>query len=297
MIIVPPIEVTPANLTATNVAITETAWTAGTYTTGTQRYVGTDLYEVVATPSTTDEPTAGAAANPPTWILVGKINRYRMFDFAIGQATTRTSPIEVTITPGQVVNTVALFEFAGADTVQVKVTDPVDGLVYDETVSLVDNTGINNFYAYFFQPYASATEANFFDLPNYSDATVTITITGAGTVGVGETVIGRARTLGVTLMNTTIGIEDFSRKKRDDFGVFRIVERRFAKLGNFDVFLENNQINAALRTLAEFRATPALYVGNVTQPETYILGFYRDFSILRSGPITSEMTLEVEGLV
>ena len=297
MIIVPPIEVTPANLTASNVSITETAWTAGTYSTGDQRYVGTDLYEVVAMPSTTDEPTAGAAANPPTWILVGKINRYRMFDFAIGQATTRASSIEVTIDPGQVANAVALFELSGADTVQVEVTDPVEGLVYDETVTLADYTGINNFYSYFFEPYAVAREASFFDLPNYTDATITITIAGSGDVSVGEVVIGRQRNLGTTLINTSIGIEDFSRKERDEFGVFRIVERRFSKLGNFDVFLENGQVNGALRTLADFRATPTLYVGNVLQPETQILGFYRDFSVLRSGPITSEMSLEIEGIV
>lgn len=295
MIIVPPIEVTASNLVSSSVAISETAWTAGTYNAGDQRYVGTDLYEALST--TTDEPTAGVAANPPTWLLVGKINRFRMFDFGIGSVTSDTGPIIVEIEPGQVANAVKLFEIAGADTVQVEVTDPVGGLVYDETIDLADYTGINNFYAYFFEPYRKADEAAFFDLPNYTDATITITIDGPGTVSVGETVIGRQQRLGVTLINTSIGSENFSRKERDEFGVFRIVERRTAKLGNFDVFLDNNQVNNAIRTLNQFFVQPALFVGEVSQPETQILGFYRDFSVLRSGPITSEMSLEIEGIV
>lgn len=297
MIIVPPIEVTPDNLTSSNVSITETAWTAGTYATGVRRYVGIDLYEVVETPHTTDEPVAGAALNPPSWILVSRINRYKMFDFAIGENTISSSPIEVTITPGTVANAVALFELINAATVQVVVDDPVDGVVYNETVTLADNTGITDFYAYFFTPISNATEASFFDLPSYSGADITVTITGTGTIGVGELVLGRQRSLGTTLINTSLGIEDFSRKERDEFGVFRIVERRFAKLGNFDVFLENNRVNAVIRTLSEFRALPVLYVGEVSQPETYVLGFYRDFRVLRSGPLTSEMALEIEGIV
>ncbi|WRH62030.1 MAG: hypothetical protein RSE12_16910 [Fuscovulum sp.] len=296
MKIIPPFMVKPANLVS-NVPITETLWTPGTYAFGVQRYVGTTIYEVVAIGGTSDEPVAGSMATPPTWIAVGSINRFKMFDFVIGDATMRAGPIDVTITPMQVVNAVALFQVQG-NTVQVVMTDPVDGIVYDETKSLVDNTGISDWYQYFFAPVEKATEVAFFDLPSYGTANVRIVIdAGTEPTACGELIIGRSVTIGTTLQSFDFGIEDFSRKERDDFGNFIIVERRFAKLSNYDIFLENFQVNAAFRELSKIRATPAVYVGNEKFPETIALGFYRDFATLRTGPVTSEMTLEIEGLV
>lgn len=298
MKILPPIDVTPANLTS-NVAITETEWAAGTYNTGDQRYVGTTLYEVVASPSTTDEPTAGVLADPPTWIEVGAINRFKMFDQIIGDATEQSAgDIVVTVDSGSsLVNGVALFELVG-NTVQVTVTDATEGVVYDETRDLLDDTGIADWYAYFFNPIVSATEAVFTDLPAYVGAGIGITVSAGGNdTAIGEAVLGTVADLGITLADFELGIEDFSSKERDEFGRFTIVERRFAKLANYDVVLANNQVNATFRALASVRATPVVYIGSDQKTETVVLGFYRYFSVLRTGPFTSEMTLEVEGLV
>jgi hypothetical protein len=297
MKIVPPLAVTTSNLTASNVAITETAWTAGTYAEGVQRYVGTTLYEVIVHPHTSDSPTVGVAAIPPTWAVVGSINRFKMFDFTIGQKTSRASPITVTITPGEVVNTIALFELVNATSIRVQVIDPVAGTVYDQTRTLADYTGITDWYSYFFDPYILAADAVFDDLPAYISAAITVTISGSGTVEVGELVIGRSREYGSTAINTRLGIEDFSRKERDEFGNFNIVERRFAKLHGFDVLLANNEVNAIFGALSAARATATLYIGGSDFAETYALGFFRDFTILRSGPITSELSIEIEGLV
>lgn len=297
MKILPPFEVTPSNLTS-NVAITETEWTAGTYATGVQRYQGVTLYEVVADPDTTDEPVVGVLADPPTWIEVGAINRFKMFSSIIGDATVGDGDIEVTIdSDGTLINGVALFQMA-AQTVQVIVTDAVEGVVYDETRDLQDVTGINNWYAYFFQPYNLATSAVFTDLPSYIGAEVTVIIDNTtDDAKVGELIVGRQQNLGVTLQNFSFGIEDFSRKERDVFGNFSIIERRFAKLANYDVFLENNQVNNTFNALARVRAQPVVYIGGDDFPESVTLGFYRNFDTLRTGPVTSEMTIEIEGLV
>lgn len=297
MKVLPPFGVTPENLTS-NVAITETEWTAGTYSTGDLRYVGTKLYEVVADPSTSDEPTVGAAKPVPTWIAVGSINRFKMFDFAIGDATISSGDIVVTINSGSnLINGVALFEVVGS-TVRVVVTDETEGVVYDRTKSLQDFTGINNYYQYFFAPYNNDNSAVFVDLPAYVGADIEVTVSsGGGATQVGEMVVGTLKTIGVTLINFSFGIEDFSRKERDDFGKFRITEKRFAKLSEYDVVLLNNQNNAAFKALANLRATPAVYIGAENFPETITFGFYKDFSCLRTGPSTSEMTLEIEGLV
>ena len=298
MKIIPPLSVTSAELDATNVAITETEWTAGTYNTGVQRYVGTRLYEVVAEPSTSDNPTTGVNADPPSWIDVGAINRFKMFDLVIGDATEQSSAdIDVTVVFPQVVNAVALFEVVG-DSVQVIVTDDTDGEVYNRTKDLTDNTGINNWYQYFFAPIARTSEVVFLDLPAYGGADIRVIVEADGNdTAVGECIFGRVADLGLTLQDFQFDIEDFSRKERDAFGRFIIVERRFAKLSNYTVFLENSQVNFANKTLAGLRATPAVYVGSECFPETITLGFYRTLSNLRTGPASSEMLLEVEGLI
>lgn len=301
MKIIPPLTVTDTELTSTNVAITETEWTAGTYNLGDQRYVDTTLYEVVADPSTTDEPTAGVLADPPSWIEVGEINRFKMFDFLVGDATEQTGgDIDVTIRFNQLVNAVTLFEVVG-NTVQVIVTDTSsspDVEVYNTTKTLSDNSMVTDWYSYFFSPIVRDTEVAFLDLPSYFDVDVRVIVdAGSSDTSVGELALGRQITLGETLQDFTFGIEDFSRKERDSFGRFTIVERRFAKLANFDIFMRNNQINSAFRALADQRAKPTVYIGDQNKPETIIIGFYRDFSTLRTGPSTSEMSLEIEGLV
>lgn len=298
MKIVPPAAVTSSILTASNVAISETAWTAGTYSLGDQRYVGTRLYEVVADPSTSDEPTAGAVADPPTWIDIGAINRFAMFDLVIGDATQQSAAnIDVTLDFDAVINSVALFEIVGS-TVQIVVDDPTDGEVYNQTYSLNDNTGVDNWYQYFFAPIARKTELVATDLPAYSTATIRVVVANGGLdTAVGEAIFGRSITLGATMMNFSLGIDDFSRKDRDQFGNFVITERRFSRLANYDVFVRNNQFVSTFNNLARVRAIPVVYIGDETKGETIVLGFYRDFSTLRTGLNSSEMTLEVEGLV
>lgn len=297
MRIIPPETVTPTELTATNVAITETEWTAGTYGTGMQRYVGTDLYEVVADPDTSDEPTAGVEKDPPTWIKIGKINRYKMFDFIIGEETSQSAgSIDVTVVFPNLTNAVALFNVTGAS-VQVVMTDGTTE-VYNKTRTLVDNSGVSDWYSYFFEPIVRDTEAVFLDLPSYVGASVRIVVEndGSDTI-IGEAIIGRQRILGVTLMDFSFGIEDFSRKERDQFGNFTIVERRFAKITEYEVHLTNSRVNPTFRALAEVRAKPTVYIGDESKSESIALGFYRDFSTNRVAPNDSEMSLEIEGLV
>lgn len=295
MIVVTPIAVTTANLTS-NVAITETEWTAGTHNRGVQLYEDDTLYEVTADPSTTDQPSVGAVANPPTWVKVGKINRFKMFNNVASEKTEAAAPIEVTIVPGESVNTVGLFEIENGSSVQVEVEDPTEGVLYDQTIDLVDYSAINDVYDYGFGEFATSTEALFLDLPNLPLADINITINGTGTVGVGRTTLGRQQSIGVTTQDVRIGIEDFSRTDTDEFGQINFIQRRFSRLMNATVFVESALQDSVLRRLAALRATPALYIGGEDFLETYIFGFYRDFTIGRTGPSTAEMQIEIEGI-
>jgi hypothetical protein len=297
MRIVTPQPITPANLTASNVTITETLWTAGTYTTGTQRYEGTTLYEVIASPSTTDQPSVGAAKTVPTWKIIGAINRYKMFDNVISTQTSRTGTIVVTVVPAQVANAVAFFGLAG-NTINVTMTDPIEGTVYNQTKSLQDNTLITDWYAYFFEGIYQKEDAIFADLPSYINGSIIVTINaGAGTAKCGEMVMGRQQTLGVSNFGTSVSIQDYSIKTVDDFGNVVIQQRAFSKRADYDVTVETPLVSAVQKLLADIRTTPTVFIGEDDKPETVVYGFYKQFNIVISTPSISDCSIEVEGLV
>lgn len=297
MRIITPQPVTSSTLTASNVAITETLWTAGTYATGVQRYEGTTLYEVIASPSTSDQPSVGVALTVPTWKVVGAINRYKMFDNVISTQSTRTGTIVVTIDPNQVVNAAAFFGLAG-NTVNVVMTDPVEGVVYNQTKSLQDNTLIADWYAYFFEGIYQLTDAVFTDLPSYLNATITATIdAGAATAACGEMVIGRQALLGVANFGTSVSIQDYSIKTTDDYGNIVVQQRAYSKRADYDVTVETNRVPTVQKLLADIRTTPTVFIGDDDKPETVVYGFYKQFNIVISTPSISDCSIEVEGLV
>ena len=297
MRIVTPQPITPANLTASNVTITETLWTAGTYATGVQRYEGTTLYEVIASPSTTDQPSVGAALTVPTWKAISAINRYKMFDNVISTQTSRTGTIVVTVVPAQVANAVAFFGLAG-NTINVTMTDPIEGTVYNQTKSLQDNTLITDWYAYFFEGIYQKEDAVFADLPSYINGSIIVTINaGAGTAKCGEMVMGRQQTLGVSNFGTSVSIQDYSIKTVDDFGNVIIQQRAFSKRADYDVTVETPLVSAVQKLLADIRTTPTVFIGEDDKPETVVYGFYKQFNIVISTPSISDCSIEVEGLV
>lgn len=289
--------VLPAALTS-SVAISELPWTAGTYVTGQQRYVGTDLYEVVADPSTTDEPTAGAASPQPelrTWVRIGKINRWRMFSEFVAEQTVAPSPIEVEIATAPSTNSVALF---GLNASEVEVITYSGGVETGRVTRSMTNTyEVADWYEYFFQPIVKIEEGVILDLPSYgTDRIVVRIINGETTAAVGKLVIGEQAVIGHTKLQYGAGFEDYSIKERDDFGGFMITERRFARRAEFNVLISAVKLAGVIRDLANVRAKPTVYIGDPDVPETIVIGFFKDAWATRQTREWAEMTLEIEGL-
>jgi hypothetical protein len=293
MKIIAPRPFDPAKIT-TSLALTETAWSAGSTAAGQRRYVmpGYDLYEAVAT--TTDDPVTGASLDIPTWVRVGKVNRYAAFDNILGNAATGTG-ITISIAPdGSVTDGLALFGLSGA-TATVTVVDPADGLIYSRVLSLLDDSGVFDWGTYFFSPVIARPDHVLTDLPLYGTATVALTMTGAGAVG--EMVLGQVTELGVTRFGSQVNILDFSRKDRDTFGNAILIRRAYADRVTYDGQVLTARAAYVRRLLAAVRAVPTVYIGSGARPETVVFGFFRDFTITLSGPTVCDCSLEVEGLI
>lgn len=244
-----------------------------------------------------DRPDLGAVADPPTWLDLGFINPLRMLDNKLDSLTTGPSPLVINITPGALVNGLALFNVDAA-TVQITYTDPDDGLVYDTgQISMLDNSGVQDWYSFFFDPYLVKADLARVDLPAYIDGTVQITLDGAGAdVAIGEVVLGTIYKIGDAQYGSSAGIIDFSRKEQDQFGNFEIVPRRFSKQAVFDTVIPPTYGGSVQRTLARLRATPVVWIGSVDLEETIVYGYFREFDILLSNPAFSNVTITVEGL-
>ena len=296
MIIVDPIDILPP-MVVSNSAVDESypAWAAGSYTQGQTVIYERKIYEVLAS-TTTDRPDIGVVKTPPSWLDLGAVNRWRMFDEAIETQTTADVELAVSIQAGSAVTAIAAFN-VNAVTMNVTMTDPVEGVVFNETRSLAD-VGVSSWWEYFFKPIDRVSDVIFSDLPSYSQATVTVTFSEpTGTAAVGYLTLGVQTELGMTLSGVSAGIIDYSRKNTDEFGRTSIVRRGFSKRAEYDVAVETAQTGRVQRILAGVRSKPVVWIGDKDKEATIVVGFFRDFSINVKGVCMSDATISVEGLV
>ena len=93
MIFIEPLKIDNSNVTSTipepDAAQGEVEWSAGSYDLGDRviKSSTNSVYEVVADPSTTDDPEVGVNATPATWVYVSPTNKYKMFDTANNSQT------------------------------------------------------------------------------------------------------------------------------------------------------------------------------------------------------------------
>lgn len=300
MKIIRPIVITDAVLTASNIAETDyAAWSgATTYAAGDRVIMVSthQVYESLQAANLNHDPSTDSTTTPVWWVVVGSTNRWRMFDDSPSLQSSAASSIDVTLTPGQRANSIALLNLSAA-TVQVTVTDPVDGVVYDTLVDLSSPTGIDDWYSYYFEPITRKADLVLTDLPPYVDADIDVVISeSAGTAYVGEVVIGLYRELGGTQYGAQLGIQDYSIKQRDDFGNYTILERAFNRRAVCTVWMDSTMVSSAHAILADLRATPAVYICADDYDAAIIYGFFKDFSIEIAYVTASICSIELEGL-
>lgn len=305
MILIKPIEITPSVLTDSSIpqpdsSVSEVEWTAGTYNTGTRRIMSSTgkLYEVVATPSTADQPDVGAAKATPTWIVVSATNRFRAFDAVIDtQSTEASSPLTIELSPIGVCNSIAGFNLTGVSDVTVKVYDGVTE-VYDKTTDLTDDSLVIDEYTWCFSPIVFRNQFVSIDLPAYTNPTILVTFTGGGAVGVGELVIGNSLVLGEATYGTSIETVDYSVYETDDFGNRQVIRRRTADLVEFKVGVMKNRINYVRGVLKDVRGVNCVWFGEGAEDDaTLAYGFGRGSRIPIETPSINEMIITVQGLV
>lgn len=241
-----------------------------------------------------------ADPDPINWQVISATNRWKAFDEKPSVLASNADTIDYTFTPGEIVTGIGAFNVS-ANTMRVIMTDPTDGVVYDTTVDLIDNTEVIDWYTYFFAPFSALSEVVLVDLPPYPNATLQVTfVSTGGTPTVGQVAFGRVRQIGFTeIKNTGFQFLDFSTVENDIFGNLTKVEREATRLSRFSVVTSsftNLSIDNLLRDLKGGKS--AVWVGDTDSRKAAIAyGFHRDTQPLYDVGDTTLYDIQVQGLV
>ena len=231
------------------------------------------------------------------WLEIGPTNKWAMFDLLRNTATTCASPLTVVLVPGVRINSLALLGMVAA---AIEVTVTSGGSTVYHTTADLGTRDVYDWYTYFFEPFSTAADLALFDLPPYTDAIVTVTLTRtSGDVACGALVIGSNEYLGDAQYNAKSDIVNFSSVERDAFGNASMTQRRNIPKTSQTCWLEKALVNRVATLRDTLNATPAVWSWLDDATDDYfgigfILGFYRTFAIDVSSPSHAVVNLEVE---
>lgn len=240
-------------------------------------------------------PVADAAlpeADATKWVEVSSTNKWRMFDQANESQSSIDSLLVAVLRPGTVADTVGLLNVEGVEARCI-----VPGTPYDVTINLTTRI-VSNWLEYFTEPFDTKPDAVFTGLPLRSANQPNIIVSNPGGVArVGNCIIGRSKDIGGVQFGATAGIIDYSQKKTNDFGYTTVVKRAFSKRMNVALLVNADKVDDLQRLLAEYRATPVLWVGAGSLYGALIVyGFYRSFEIVIAYPRQSLCNMQIEGI-
>lgn len=297
--VVRPVSITTDMLVGTSVPETDYGeWNAGaSYAVGDRVIVAAKhkVYQSAAGGNIGNDPTAVVAE--PKWLEVGATNRWKAFDKSVSSQAIQASNISYRLQPKQAITALGVLNIKGGTSLRVRVIDPVFGSVYDKTYNLASTPVSVGWWEWFFGERRTPTQALITDLPSYPNADVLIDLIGTTELAVGVILLGQMKqfTMGV-LRGARVGIQDYSRKERNEFGDVLIVERAFAKRANFSMLLKSGEVDAFNDFLAEVRATPCLWIGSSKYESTTVYGFYKSFDIVLNYADYADSEIELEGL-
>ena len=295
--VIKSIAVTDSLLTSTSVPEADYA----AYSAGTTYALGARVI-VVASHKIYESLQAGnvghsVTTEPLWWVEVSPTNRWKLFDLSSTTQTQIDAADHYEITPGQAINALALINISGVLTVRVRLTDPSFGVVYDQTADLADVPSESSWYAWFFEPRTEQTQFVVSDLPSYPNTVLRVDLTSSGAAYVGAMVFGTQRSIGLGVKSgVRLGIRDYSRKERNDWGDTVLVQRAFSRTAAISTLISNTELDNTYNLLSDLRATPCLWIVTDSYSSLSLFGFFSSFDITIPYAQFSDCSIDIESL-
>ena len=300
LIVVKPLTITDGMLSVPGTNVPEAdyaAWNSGTTYAADARVILTSthkIYQSLQAGNLNKDPVT----QPLWWIEVSPTNRWALFDGGISTQTKQATYIKYTITPGETINAIAALNLTNATSAVITVTSAIaGGTVYSKTIDLSPLPANPSWWDWIFGLKREPHQSIQTDLPSYPDAVIKFELYGGASLAIGVLLLGQQRAFGTGIRyGTKVGIQDYSRKEKNDFGDTVLVQRAYADRADFEMTIDRGEVDSVKNLLTDLRAIPCLWIGSSAYEATAVFGWWKDFNILISYPTSSDCSLQIEGL-
>lgn len=284
-------------ITNTNVPINDyIEWQVGNTYNEDQRVVyGTSVYQSLIASNLGNQPDT----SPTSWVRVSAVNRFKAFDNLISSGTENNNLISYNIELPITVNSIAMFGLS-AEEVQIFIIDTVTGQhLMNQRYQLISEADVYDGWSYFFSPIEYETQLVLTDLPAWAGESIQIRIRAPnGVAEVSEILIGTNHEIGETLVDTEMGLIDYSFRQRNEFGDIQITERGYTNKVTYKFAFETEDARRIRNLMARIRNKVSVFHAGRDNDQfgLTVPGFYKDFNV----PLTSVLSygsLEVESLI
>ena len=301
MIVIPPHALEPAHLVACSIpevdeSAGELPWVARPWAEG----------EILALPDVQKRykclaPTGWPpAVAPEYWLDVGHTNRWAMFRHLTNAASVGASPLTFTLAPGRRFNSLFL---RGVDAHAVVVSVTVNGQEVRRIERSLISRSSRTWSDYYFGGHYTEPSLVLHDLPPFSGAIVTVTLTRAGgSVRVEHAAVGMSTWLGHANWSPRNDALNFSTIERDKWGGIQLVPVKSSPTLRVRVAMPKSNAVKYLRARQQLDAVPALWAGldgdttdGYAEPVS-VFGVYRHMPLDVSNVVESVGDIDLEAL-
>jgi hypothetical protein len=250
------------------------------------------VYAVASGGDSSVDPTTDDGTN---WTDLGSTNRWKLFNSIVQDVTSQNDGFEYVVTPDSNVTGVGIMN-ANAGSIAITVDDPVEGIIFDETFSMVAPISEAGWWPYLFEPVDRKSNLYVDGIPPNVGAEFTVEFIGDGAVSAGILKFGYSRQLGESTYGANFSIIDYSTKEVTG-GQATISQGPYRDVADVPVAVPNSAFSNVKRILADYRATPAIWAADENRDGTIIYGYYDRFDIMIANPALSELVIRIEGLI
>lgn len=244
---------------------------------------------------------SGVVTANAKWILKGKTNRHRMFDYNQGNPSVSLSPMSVVLRPGKRIDALTL-ELKAA-IVDITIRNGIDGPIVFTMDGYLLERHVTTFYEYFYSPFIYRKLVTTFAIPPIPDPVIYLTLSDpSGTVEVSRFAVGLSVFLG-TSMNTSpvVDSDNYSEVTWDDFG--KATLKPIPSIPKVDLRLFAPAVRTELirqfKAQSEAKAVVWSGLDDLDDPYTQSLvlfGVHRSFPIDLSDPEMVVINLSLKGI-
>lgn len=237
---------------------------------------------------------------PINWQFVGKTNRWKPFDGYVSSQASLADRLlySIKIPDGVMTDSVALMnidaEFAG-----ITVTDDVEGQIYQNEFNLISESGITDYWEYFFAPIRRQANLTLTGLDVYAGVRIDVEMKDdGGTPKCGALVGGISYDIGDTRYGLSMSSTDYSVKTVDAFGNITLTQRPYSNDMELSAWVLNANMAEVNAKLISRRATPTIFIGapDIYDEATAVYGWVESWGNVVEYQSYSILSINIKGL-